>query len=198
MVQMKEGLKIFSGKCESGYPGGYPVGYLSWCQKNGWWGDKRIHLCAGAVVDIDRDKVDVQRICKPGDWTGHRGTAMSAEGTYQTSANIIGDGRDTKLAPEQYDAVFIDPPYSKDLARRLYDTEESYSGVDAFVKEAYRLVKPGGLIITFCYEIPRIYADLEIIARFGCYQIPPVRNMTSHFVFRKPGVLDAQGLERFI
>jgi len=174
------------------------VGYLKWCQKNGWWGDRRIHLCAGGVIDPDSDRVDVQRVCTPGDWTGHRGHSKEDDGTYQTTANIIGDGRDTKLEGDQYDAVFIDPPYSRDLAHRLYGTEENYSGVDAFVKEAYRLVKPGGLIVTFCYEIPRLYADLEIIASYGCYQIPPVRNMTAHFVFRKPGEREAQGLRLWL
>ena len=186
----EKGLKVFSGKCESKYPGGYPVGYLKWCQQNGWWGDDRIHLCAGGVIDPDSDRVDIQRTCTPTDSTGVR----QGRKEFTTTANIIADGRDTKLKPAQYDAVFIDPPYSRDLAERFYDSAESYGGIDSFVKEAYRLVKPGGLIVTLCYEIPRIYADLEIVAIYGIYQVPPIRNMCAHFVFRKPGEREAQGL----
>ena len=199
-VEMDDGLKVFSAKCESGYPGGYPVGYLSWCQKNGWWGDRRIHLCAGGVIDPEADKVDIQRNTIPGDSTGNRGHAQNTDGSYQTTANIIADGRDTKLAPNQYDAVFIDPPYSLDLAYRLYGlkAKDNYSGMFAFLKEAYRLCKPGGLIITLSYEIPPIVADLELIARYGVYQIPSVRNMSGHFVFRKPGDCVANGLEKWL
>ena len=184
------GLKVFSGKCESQYPGGYPVGYLKWCQSNGWWGDDRIHLCAGGVIDPDSDRVDIQRTCIPADSTGVRHGVKE----FTTTANIIADGRDTKLKPEKYDAVFIDPPYSRDLAERYYDTGDVYGGIDSYIKEGYRLVKPGGLIVTLCYEIPRIYADLEMVAIYGTYQVPPIRNMCAHFVFRKPGEREAQGL----
>ena len=199
-AEMDEGLKIFPAKCESGYPGGYPVGYLAWCQKKGWWGDKRIHLCAGGVVDHDADKVDIQRTTIPGNWSGNRGHAINEDGSYQTTANIIADGRDTKLAPEQYDAVFIDPPYSSEHAFRLYGkkAEDHYSGIHAFLKEASRLVKPGGLIITLSYEVPPLVDDLEIIARYGLYQIPAVRNMSGHFVFRKPGDKVANGLGKWL
>jgi hypothetical protein len=193
------GIKICSGTSESGYPGGYPLGYLRWCRRNGWWGDRRIHLCAGGVRDQEADRVDIQRTCTPTDASrGNRPSADPLTGAHQTTANIIADGRDTKLAGESYDAVFIDPPYSRALALQLYDTEEHYSGVDAFVKEGYRLVKPGGLIITLSYEIPRLYADLKIVASYGLYQIPPVRNMSGHFVFRKPGEREAQGLGHWV
>lgn len=185
------GMKVFSGKCASNYPGGYPVGYLLWLQKNGWWGDDRIHLCSGGVQDEDSVRVDIQRTCIPGDSTGVR----QGQKSFQTTATHIADGRDTKIEGESFDCVLIDPPYSQDLARRLYGTEDHYGGINSFIKEGYRLVRPGGFIITLSYEVPRIYADLDLVAVYGIYQVPPIRNICGMFCFRKPGKREAQGLE---
>jgi hypothetical protein len=192
------GTKAFSCESESKYPGSFPVGYLRWLREQGWWGDKRIHLCAGGVKDDEADRVDIQEECTPNRARLlHDGKSYGSI-TIPTNANIIADGRDTGLESESYDCVIIDPPYSKDLAHDLYDTSEHYSGIKAFMVEGYRLLKPGGLMVTLTYAIPPRIEDLDLVAMWGIYQIPPVRWMTAHVVWRKPGEREAQGLERWM
>lgn len=197
-----EGVWCMTGKSASGYPGSFPIGFLRKLQTLGYWGDRRIHLCCGGVDDPDADRVDVQRVTIPGDSRGNRGHSgeiVDGVRQYQTTANIIADGRDTKLEGQSYDCVIIDPPYSASLASGLYGNEpEHYSGIAAFVTEAYRLVKPGGFIVTLSYEVPPLYADLQIEACFMVYQIPPVRNFSGCMVFRRPGERDSQGLQRWM
>lgn len=184
---------------ESGYPGSYPVGFLNWVRSQGWWGENRCHLCAGNVQDDDSVRVDIQKEIaeeKRQTWGKRTGQGASRRVT-KTNATLIADARDTGLPAESFDWVGIDPPYSRHLAETLYGTEDVYSGMAAFVKEAWRLVKPGGMIMTFAYEPPpRPGVDAELIACWGIYQIPNVRNMTCLQVWKKPGHI-VKGLERW-
>ena len=192
--------KAFSAKSESGYPGSYPVGFLKWLRERGWWGEERIHLCCGAVQDPDSIRVDWQREIKTElreQW-GRRTNDGAGRRTTTTTANLICDARDTGLESESFDWVGIDPPYSKDLARELYGSEEMFSGIDKFVQEGWRLLRPGGLLMTFSYAVPkRPSEDCEIIACWGIYQIPAVRYMTTMMIFKKPGQL-VMGLDKWV
>jgi len=190
---ISRGTKCFSGQSESGYPGSYPVGFLRWLQQMGFWGDKRLHLCCGGTVDPDSDRVDIQEVCTPGSEKGHRHGKTS----FKTTANIIADARDTGLPDETYDWIGIDPPYTSELAHDLYGVEEYYSSIDAFVREAYRLLKPGGLIMTLTYMPPKQHKDLRLVGCWMMYQNPPVRYYSGVCVWRKPGRRDLQGLEKW-
>ena len=156
-------------KCLGAYKGveckgAYPSGYLTFLKSNGWWGDKRIHLCSGNVKD-DGFKVDIRPEMKP---------------------DLVADARDTGLPPETFDCALIDPPYSADLAESLYGLRKYYSSINQFIKEGIRLVKPGGFIISLSYEIPRLQKETcDMIAVWGIYEVPSVSSMRCMVVFRK-------------
>lgn len=146
--------------------GQFPNGFLKWCREMGWWGEKRCYLCAGAVADQDATTVDVRP---------------------QVSPTLLEDARKTSLPDESFDWVMLDPPYSRDLARDLYDTEDSYAGINAFTKEASRIAKSGGLILTLTYEIPKRLPGCDFIAVCGVYSIPATSYMRCFTVSRKRG-----------
>ena len=195
-----EGIKVFSAKSGTGYPGSFPVGFLKWVQKLGYWGEDRLYLCAGAVKDEDADKVDIQNEIDLEKLDGRRGKhpTINRTRTVSTTANIIADARNTGLEDESYDWVMIDPPYSSELARRMYGTEDVYSGITAFQNEGMRLLRPGGYLCTLTYEIPRIPTEAKLVSRWGVYQIPTVRYLSAFFVFQKHGIRRKQGLERWM
>ncbi len=176
------------------------MGFLKWLQARGWWGEERIHLCAGGVQDLDSVRVDIQNeipLELRESW-GKRTGQGHGRRLVKTNANLLADARDTGLDPESFDWVGIDPPYSKDLAKKLYGTEYFYSGIDAFLKEGWRLVRPGGYVMTFCYEISKMPSiDAKHVACWGIYQIPAVRYMTCMNVWQKQGHL-VQGLDKWV
>lgn len=196
---MREGIKVFSGKSRTRYPGSLPVGFFTWLRKEGWWRDRRLYLCSGGISDAEADRVDIQRTCRPpdarrGHRTGERGERIRE---FQTNANIIADARATGIESESYNWVMIDPPYSPSLAHDLYDTEEVYSGIGAFLNEGVRLATPGGYVLTVTYEIPPLHPEAEIVGRYFFYQIPPVRNATALFIYRKFGEPEVEGLGKW-
>jgi len=198
--KVSRGTKCFSAQSATGYPGSYPVGFLEWLQEMGWWGDKRIHLCAGGVGRIDPDsvRVDIQEEVEPSLHGLNRDEGGACSKNLKATPTIIADARDTGLDPESYNWVGIDPPYSKELAEKLYGTGNVYSGIQVFAQEGWRLLEPGGLLVTFSYAISdRPSHDADLIACWGIYQIPNVRNMTCLNVWRKRGLAKPQGLMRW-
>lgn len=155
--------KCFSPKT-NGYPGGFPVGFLKWCRDMGWWGDNRCYLCSGGVDDGEAVRVDLR---------------AEANATHRE------DARHTTLPDESFDCVILDPPYSKELAEKMYGLGKMYSGINAFAKEAGRLVAPGGLVLTLSYEVPKRIKACSLIACCGVYQVINVAHMRCFTVWRK-------------
>lgn len=131
--------------------GSFPKGFLNWIKEQGWWGNKRIYLCGGMVDDKEAKTVDVRPETKP---------------------SYLLDARDTKLPSESFDWVMIDPPYTRQLAKELYGTEKYYGGINSFTKEAFRICKYGGLILTLSYEIPKRIKGCDFISVCGVYTVP--------------------------
>jgi len=146
------------------YNGSFPAGFMKWVKNNGWWGEKRCYLCAGMVEDPEAMKVDINPETKP---------------------TLLEDARKTSLPDEEFDWIMLDPPYTKELAEKLYGTGKYYAGINAFTKEASRICKPGGLIITLTYEIPKRVKDSNFIAVCGVYQVPAVSHMRCFTVSKK-------------
>lgn len=146
------------------YAGAFPQGFLRWVREMDWWGDKRCYLCSGAVEDSEAVRVDILPETKP---------------------THCEDARHTSLLNEEFDWVMIDPPYSKELAEKLYGTEKDYSWINSFVKEATRIVRPRGLIITLSYEIPKRPTGCGFIAVCGIYTVPMTGYMRCFTVSRK-------------
>ena len=153
-----------SGKNAGNYPGRFPRGFLKWIVKMGWWGETRAYLCAGMVEDTDAVRVDIRP---------------------ETNPTHCEDARDTSLPDNEFDVVIIDPPYSRELAQKYYDTEDVYSSINKFTIEAARIVKPGGLILTLTYEIPKRIPSCDFIAVCGVYTVPMTGYMRCFTVSRK-------------
>ena len=161
--------KIFrTTKCFSpstnGYPGGFPRGFLKYLQELGYWGEKRCYLCAGKVDDPKAVRVDILPETKP---------------------THCEDARATTLPKNSFDVVIVDPPYTRDLAKSLYGTEKHYSSINQFTKEASRIVKPGGLVITLSYEVPKRIPNCNFIAAIGVYQAIRVAHIRCLTVSKK-------------
>lgn len=148
----------------NGYPGGFPRGFLKYLQKMGWWGKKRAYLCAGGIDDPEAVRVDILP---------------------KTNPTHCEDARATSLSDNTFDVVIIDPPYTRELAKKLYKTEKYYSSINQFTKEASRIVKPNGLIITLSYEVPRRIPNCNFIAVVGVYQAINVAHIRCLTVSKK-------------
>jgi hypothetical protein len=103
-------------------------------------------------------------------------------------SDLVADARNTGLPDGQYDAVFIDPPYSLELAKSLYGTEKHFAHINAFLKEGVRLAKEGGLVISLSYKIPALQKGCDMIAVWGVYEVPSVASMRCFVVFRKNAI----------
>jgi hypothetical protein len=148
------------------YEGAFPNGFMKWVKQMGWWGEKRAYLCAGKVEDPGTTTVDIRPECKP---------------------THLEDARKTTLPNESFDWVMIDPPYSRELAKKLYGTDEHYSSINEFTKEAARICKPGGLILTLTYEIPKRIPGSDFVSVCGVYCIPMTGYMRCFTVSKKKG-----------
>lgn len=156
--------KCFGAETTSECKGAFPRGFMKWVKEMGWWGNCRAYLCSGGVTDGIR--VDIRPEMKP---------------------TLLEDARHTSIPEGSCDWVMLDPPYSRQLAEELYGTEQSYAGINAFLKEAVRITKKGGLICTLSYEIPKRLPDCDFIAVCGVYSIPATSYMRCFTVSRKKG-----------
>ncbi len=146
------------------YNGAFPAGFLKWLKEMSWHYGKVCHLCSGTVEDPDSFRVDINPEVKP---------------------DLVSDAANTGLPDESFDVTIIDPPYSKELAKNLYDTEKHFKGIDGFTKEASRITKKGGLIVTLSYQVPKRIKNASFIAVWGIYTIPSVGYMRCFTVSRK-------------
>jgi len=159
------GAWSFKGNDKQHYYGSFPNGFLSWLKKNNWHYGKVCHLCSGTLIDEGSFKVDIRSEVKP---------------------DLVADARNTGLKNDSFDVVIIDPPYSLELSKN-YGTEKYFAGIDAFTKEACRICKKGGLIVTLTYQIPKRIKDCNFIAVWGIYTIPSCSYMRCFTVSRKNG-----------
>jgi hypothetical protein len=150
----------------NGYPGGFPTGFMDWIKKQGWWGDKRCYLCSGSIKDDTAITVDLNPDIHP---------------------SLLEDARHTSIPDEDRDWVLIDPPYSKELAKELYGLDDHWSSINDFTKEANRICKPGGLILTLSYEVPKTLKQCDLIVCCGIYQIMNTCYMRCFTVWKKRG-----------
>ena len=81
----------------------------------------------------------------------------------ETEPDIVCDARSTPFDDESFDWIMIDPPYSEDYARNLYGTEASYPRPGQLMKEASRLLKPGGKAGLLHFQVPMIRKPLRIL-----------------------------------
>lgn len=156
--------KCFGVNGKAKIKGAFPKGFMKWIESMGWTGEERCYLCAGLVEDTVACRVDIREDTKP---------------------TVLADAVDTKIPDGSFDWIIIDPPYTKLLAREFYGTETFYHGINAFTREAERLCKPNGLILTLSYEIPKRIKNCDFIAVVGVYTVPFTGYMRCFTVSRK-------------
>ncbi len=156
--------KCFGVNGQGQIKGSFPKGFIKWITEQGWVGKERCYLCAGMIDDKDSTRVDIRPEVNP---------------------TVLVDAKDTGLPDESFDWIMIDPPYTKILARDYYDTEKHYHGINAYTKEAERLCKPNGLILTLSYEIPKRIKNCDFVAVVGVYTVPFTGYMRCFTVSRK-------------
>lgn len=163
-IQISRGTKPF-GAATNGFGGGFPRQFLPWVREMGWLnGSENIcWLCSGGVKEPGV-RVDIRP---------------------ETNPDVVRDATDTGLESNRFDFAVIDPPYSKELAKKLYGTAEFYYSINVFLDEAVRITRPGGNIITLSYECPKIPKGCAILAVWGVYQIPLISYMRCFCVFQK-------------
>ena len=162
-AEISRGTKCFSAFHGTDTQGAFPKGFLKWVEDMGWMNGNVCHLCSGRVTGRGF-KVDVRPEMEP---------------------DLIADARNTGLPDKQFSTVIIDPPYSVELAQKLYGTQVHFGSINQFVKEAVRLTKEDGNIISLSYEIPKIPKGCELIAVWGIYTVPHTSFMRCFAVFRR-------------
>ena len=106
----------------TGYPGGFPNGFMQRLKKEGIWGNKRLHLCSGTVQD--GVTIDIKPELNP---------------------TIVADlSEGIPLEDESFDFILIDPPYAEEKANDLYGV--SLLSVPALLKECARVVQHDGTV----------------------------------------------------
>ncbi len=162
-IEVSRGTRCFSAFHGTDLNGAFPRGFLEWLRVQGWMKGEICHLCSGRVKG-DGFRVDIRPEMEP---------------------DLVADATDTKLPEHKFDTTVIDPPYSKDLAQKLYGTGENFASINAFVKEGVRITRPGGLIVSLSYELPKIPKNAQLIAVWGIYTVPHTSFMRCLAVFKK-------------
>lgn len=144
--------------------GGYPVGFLEWAYRTLHVADPErvVHLCSGSVnVGIT---VDIRPEMNP---------------TY------VADARHVPLPDGSVPWVMADPPYSEDYARNLYGTGDEYPRPAELLREAERLLVPGGRVGILHFQVPMHRTRLRLLNVWGITQGPGY-NIRAWSVYQKP------------
>lgn len=122
--------------------GGYPLRFLDRAYE--WLGvenpDLVLHLCSGSMQRGIR--VDIRPEMNP---------------------DVVCDARSTPFDDETFDWIMIDPPYSEEYARNLYGTELNYPRPGQLMREASRLLRPGGRVGFLHFQVPMIRRPLRVV-----------------------------------
>ena len=160
------------GPPSNGYPGAFPRGLINRVKKR-WWGNNRLWLFSGSYKDPSGTTVDIKPELLP---------------------DIVANCEQLPFKDEQFDLVTLDPPYSEEEAKRLYDLP--YINLLKVMNEAARVCAAGGYVILLHRMIPFYhpmstshYKRLKVQATIGIYTIAGWTNMRALTVWRKQETL---------
>lgn len=103
-----------------------------------------LHVCSGSLPPGEGIRVDLRPEACP---------------------DILADGRKIPLPTGSVAAVMIDPPYTEHYARELYRVP--YPRPAQLLREAARLVRPGGRIVFVHYITPKPVKGTVFVKAFG-------------------------------
>jgi SAM-dependent methyltransferase len=82
---------------------------------------------------------------------------------------IVADARHLPLADETFEWVMADPPYSESYATHLYGTGGNYPRPSHILREAARVLKPGGKLGLLHFIVPKARHGLRQHGVWGVY-----------------------------
>jgi SAM-dependent methyltransferase len=126
--------------------GGYPLTFLERAYPTLGVTDptKVLHLCSGSLrIGV---RVDIRPEMEP---------------------DIIADCRSVPLPDESFDWIMADPPYSEDYATNLYGTGIDYPKPGQIIREASRLLRPGGRVGILHFQVPMHRPPLRMVGVWG-------------------------------
>jgi SAM-dependent methyltransferase len=103
-----------------------------------------LHVCSGSLPPGEGIRVDIRPDAHP---------------------DILADGRHLPLADGSQAAVMLDPPYTPHYAKDLYGV--AYPRPSHLLREASRVVRPGGRIAFVHYITPNPPPGCRIVKVFG-------------------------------
>lgn len=127
--------------------GGYPRGFLDAMYPTLGVTDptRVLHLCSGSVrVGV---RVDIRPEMEP---------------------TVVADVRHLPFADESFDWIMADPPYSEGYADNMYDTLSVYPTPASVIKEAARVLRPGGRVGILHFITPASPPSLALVGIWGC------------------------------
>lgn len=126
--------------------GGYPKRFLEWAFKvmNVNNPQEVLHLCSGSVCS--GVTVDIRSSVKP---------------------KIIADVRALPFRDNSFNFILADPPYGETYAENLYHTGKYYPKPGEILREASRILKPGGFIGLLHFIVPMPRHPLKIVGVYG-------------------------------
>jgi hypothetical protein len=103
-----------------------------------------LHVCSGSLPPGEGIRVDIRPDARP---------------------DILADGRALPLADSSVAAVMLDPPYTPQYAKDLYGVD--YPLPAHLLREAARVVRPGGVIAFVHYLVPMPPEGCDFVKAFG-------------------------------
>lgn len=92
-----------------------------------------------------------ERILHPFGGMAETGTRVDLNASVEP--DILADAHDLPLEDGSFDLVVLDPPYSDEEARELYETPKLRPGV--YIAEAVRVLREGGWLVLYGDREPR-------------------------------------------
>ena len=121
------------------------------------------HFLTSAFEELGvTDPSKVLHLC-----SGSMRTGIRVDIRPETNPDVICDCRKTPFSDESFDSIMVDPPYSKLYAENLYGTGEHYPTPGEILKEAARLLRPGGRVGFLHFQVPHVRRPLRLLKVIG-------------------------------
>ena len=126
--------------------GGYPIGFLRRAFEIMEVDDPDavLHLCSGSL--LRGVTVDIRPDMNP---------------------TVCCDARHTPFPDASFRWILMDPPYSEEYARNLYGTGDAYPQPGELLREATRLLVPGGRVGLLHFQVPMFRKPLRLLGVWG-------------------------------